>query len=517
MLKDRVLNMHRNPQKLIDEGSSLTPSLDASVEVAAVSIIDGEVEAIGVLVASDGPIPEALGLNREALVVAGFDASLGSTLKVAGTVNPLLVLVGLGSTEQSESVEDAGSVARTAAAAFGRAVPKLGRLAIRVPKSGSTEHAAVVAQAIAEGLILARYRLRRFMHKQTDVPLAAVMIEMPEAEQQPVKQAIIDGVVAAQAANIARDLTNLPPGHLTPHDLGETAAALGARFGFKVELFGEQQLIEMGCGGILGVGSGSVEESMLIKLDYMPESPATAHLGLVGKGITYDSGGISLKPSDAMHLLMKMDMGGAAAVLAAFTAFRALGVSARVTGWLACAENMPSGSSYRLGDVLTARGGTTVEIKNTDAEGRIVMMDALVLATEENVDAVVDIATLTGAAMRTFGNLTAALFGNDDGLVAAISDSAKRTDEQVWRLPLERQYRKQLDSGVADIANLGGPNAGSITAALFLQEFVDGTPWAHLDIAGTMQSESDDGWRSRGATGFGTRLLIDLARHYART
>ena len=228
----------------------------------------------------------------------------------------------------------------------------------------------------------------------------------------------------------------------------------------------------------------------------------------------YDSGGISLKPSDPMHLLMKMDMGGAAAVLGAFTALRDLGVTAAVTGWLVCTDNMPSGSAYKLGDVLTCRNGKTVEIKNTDAEGRIAMMDGLALAVEAGVDAIVDIATLTGAALMALGTSRAAVLGNSQAIVDQVIAASAATDEPVWQFPLERKYRKQLDSAVADISNLGGPYAGSITAALFLDEFVAGTPWGHIDIAGTMSAESDDAWRSAGATGCGARLLAQFASQF---
>ncbi|WP_337026903.1 leucyl aminopeptidase family protein, partial [Microbacterium sp. LB16] len=215
-----------------------------------------------------------------------------------------------------------------------------------------------------------------------------------------------------------------------------------------------------------------------------------------------------------MHLLMKMDMGGAAAVLGAFVGLRDAGVTAQVTGWLMCTDNMPSGTAYKLGDVLTARGGTTIEVKNTDAEGRLVMSDALVLATEDGVDAIVDIATLTGAALVSLGAATAPVFGNDQATVDLVRAASDAVDESVWQLPLEQKYRKQLDSEIADIANLGGPFAGATTAALFLQHFVGETPWAHLDIAGTMQTEKDDSWRTAGATGFGARLLLETARTY---
>jgi leucyl aminopeptidase len=253
----------------------------------------------------------------------------------------------------------------------------------------------------------------------------------------------------------------------------------------------------------------------MIRLDHVPTGTARGHLGLVGKGITYDSGGISLKPSNAMHAAMKMDMSGAGAVLAAMTVLAELDVPVRVTAYLACTDNMPSGSATKLGDVLTTRSGRTIEVVNTDAEGRLVMADAIDLVTEAGVEAILDVATLTGAALMALGPQTAAVIGNDDAIVALVEDAARATDEQVWRLPLDRRYRPWLESEVADLKNLGGESAGAITAALFLAEWVGATPWAHLDIAGPMRSDTDDAWRTKGATGFGARLLVEAISAYA--
>jgi leucyl aminopeptidase len=225
----------------------------------------------------------------------------------------------------------------------------------------------------------------------------------------------------------------------------------------------------------------------------------------------YDSGGLSLKPGDEVHAQMKNDMSGAAAVLAAMSGLRASGCRAEVTAFLMCTDNMPSGTAMALGDVLTIRGGTTVEVINTDAEGRLVMADAIVLATEAGFDAIIDVATLTGACMRALGTEVAGVMGNDQSLVDQIRSAAAATDEPVWQLPLEPRYRKQLDSNVADLRNLGSANAGAITAALFLAEFAGDTPWAHIDIAGTAQSEGDAGWRTAGCTGFGARLTLRAA------
>ena len=278
-----------------------------------------------------------------------------------------------------------------------------------------------------------------------------------------------------------------------------------------MEVFDEPALWELGCGGLLGVNAGSHDEPRMIKLTYRPDGEPTGHLTLVGKGIMYDSGGISLKPADGTHATMKNDMSGAGAVLAAMTALPAIGCRTAVTGYLMCTDNMPSGTALKMGDVITMRGGTTVEVTNTDAEGRLVMGDALVLATEEPTDAIVDIATLTGAALRALGPEIAAVIGNDDGLVGQIKAASAATDEPVWELPLARRYRKYLNSDIADMNNLGGLHAGAITAALFLVELVGDHPWAHIDIAGTAQADAPDAWRPAGCTGFGARLLVELA------
>ncbi|MDQ2623892.1 MAG: leucyl aminopeptidase, partial [Actinomycetota bacterium] len=371
---------------------------------------------------------------------------------------------------------------------------------------------ALVARALTEGAVLARYRYAVLQSDSKHVPLERITFDVAGVDDdEGFATGIATGLREARTTAIARDLANTPPGRLTATDLGEVARSLGERFGFEVELFDKAALTELGCGGLLGVNQGSAEEPCMIKLSFVPDGEPTGHLGLIGKGIMYDSGGISLKPSDPMHLLMKMDMGGAASVLGAFTGLREAGASARVTGWLMCTDNMPSGTSYKLGDVLVARGGTTIEVKNTDAEGRLVMCDAFVLANEDGVDAIIDIATLTGAALMSLGQYRAPLFANDDALAGAVLAASEGADEPLWRLPLERKYRSQLDSDIADIANLGGKFAGATTAALFLEHFAGETPWAHIDIAGTMQSETDDSWRSKGATGFGARVLLGVA------
>ncbi|WEK62223.1 MAG: leucyl aminopeptidase [Candidatus Microbacterium colombiense] len=503
--------MDRRPNKIIPADLATVPGLDAldatRIEVA---VIPADVQALGIGVYADGDVPGDVGFDRAALESAGFTAKPGSILTVPRAGKPDLVVVGLG-----VRADLTAHVLRDAAAAFVRGAARAERLGLRIAELGDAETALDVeaaTRALAEGALLARYRYVVLKGTTTHVALSSLVLDLPGYGE--VQAAIDVAYVGARAAVVARDLANTPPGHLTAVNMGEIAEQLGERFGFGVELFDKDALIALGCGGLLGVNQGSTEEPRMIKLTYTPAGEPSGHLGLVGKGIMYDSGGISLKPSDPMHLLMKMDMGGAAAVLGAFTGLRDAGATAAVTGWLMCTDNMPSGTSYKLGDVLTARGGTTIEVKNTDAEGRLVMSDALVLATEDGVDAIIDIATLTGAALVSLGSATAPVFGNHQGTVDLVRAASEAVGEQVWQLPLERKYRPQLDSEIADIANLGGPFAGATTAALFLEHFVGETPWAHLDIAGTMQTEKDDSWRTAGATGFGARILLDVARGF---
>jgi leucyl aminopeptidase len=291
--------------------------------------------------------------------------------------------------------------------------------------------------------------------------------------------------------------------------------AQAADAGLKAEVFNKDQLKQMGCGGMIGVNKGSVEPPRMVRLTWKPKG-ATGHVALVGKGVMYDSGGISLKPSDPTHAVMKMDMSGAAAVLATMLSLKALNVKTAVTGYLMCTDNMPSGSALKLGDVLTMRNGKTVEIHNTDAEGRLILADGLSLAAEQKPHAIVDIATLTGACLVALGEKVAGALTNNDELFTQIKKSSERVDEPVWQLPLVKDYRRLLDSNVADMRNIGGPSGGTITAALFLSEFVNDIPWVHLDIAGPMKVDGDEGWMNRGATAFGTRLLIDFVTNFKR-
>ena len=498
---------------VIDPAFDPVPSLSREVAVSVSNDAEGA-GATALFVAAEGALPEGVpeGLDRDALAAAGFTGKQGQTLVLPGA--PLTVLVGTG-----KGLTTAAQL-RDAVASFTRAARETPWIAADLSgiiESGAVE-AELAAQAATEGAVLARYRYEALKSEPKTVQLERLTLVLGGGAEEAGDAAEIGverGLILARTASLARDLGNTPPRHLSAVKFAEIVQNLGPQFGLEVEVFDRQQLIELGCGGLLGVNAGSTEEPRMVKIRYTPEGATdeTAHLALVGKGIMYDSGGISLKPSNAMHAAMKLDMMGAAAVFSSMTSLRELGATAVVTGWLMCTDNMPSGSATKLGDVLTIRGGTTVEVKNTDAEGRLVMADALVLATEEErrPDAIVDIATLTGAALMALGTKTAAMLANDDQVAAQLQAAADVTDENTWRMPLDHRYREQLKSDVADLSNIGGQYAGVILAALFLNEFVDGVPWGHLDIAGTMQAESDDLWRSTGSTGFGARLLAEFA------
>ncbi len=488
------------------EGFTPVPSAQQTTTVSAGPA--GESAAVAYLVTADTPLPEGLGVDRDALTAAGLTEDAGSTV-VVPRAGAAAIVVELGK-EAEVTVDGLRNAAAAAVRAVAKVASSVGILVPEVPVDPTD-----AAAAVTEGALLGRYRYTALKSEAKEKPLESLAVEIAGADAEEVAAGIGSGVVTARAAAIARDLANTPPGHLSAVDLADVTAQLAGEYGFESVAFGKDELIEMGCGGILGVNAGSAFEPRLIKLHYAPDGEAAGHLGLVGKGIMYDSGGISLKPSNPLHLLMKMDMGGAAAIVGTFAALRDAGVDTEVTAWLCCTDNMPSGSATKLGDVLTARNGMTVEVKNTDAEGRLVMMDGLSLAVEEGVDAVIDIATLTGASIVALGTRRAALFGTDRVLLDTLAASSEAVDEPVWEMPLEASYRKELDSQIADISNMGGQWAGATAAALFLKEFTGDTPWAHVDIAGPMSSDADDAWRSAGATGFGARLLLHAAADFA--
>jgi leucyl aminopeptidase len=455
-------------------------------------------------VATSGPVPKALGADRRRLTAWGFDAAIGSTFVVPASDGRLHVAAGAGEPGQSDP-----AAIRHAAAAFARAAAGHENLAVDLT-AATADTIETAVRATVEGVLLARYRYDALRSKPSAKGVRRLSLVVADEHVATARAAARRGHAFASATILSRDLANTPHNHLSATRIAEIAVALGMERGFEVEVHEEDALRSMGIGGLLGVNAGSAEPPRMVKLTYRPAAP-TGRLALVGKGIMYDSGGIALKPADLVHAQMKNDMSGAGAILAAFTQLAELGCTTEVTGYLMCTDSMPSGTAMALGDVITIRGGTTVEVLNTDAEGRLVMADGLVLAAEDGVDAIVDIATLTGATQRAFGRDIASVFGTDDGLVDQVRDASDLTDEKVWPMPLHRPYRSMLNSGVADMSNMAYGDGGAITAALFLAEFVGDVPWAHVDIAGTAQANRDSSWTTAGCTGFGARLLLELA------
>jgi leucyl aminopeptidase len=482
-------------------------------------------DAVGIPVTTDKAVPAELGISREQLAALGFDGSVGQAQVVPATGKKVMIAVGVGAGTSAKADD-----LRTAAAALARAASKVKSLSTTLAAAGRGDKASA-AQAVTEGLILATNRYgalksdRNFGSKLTAVELVADSKAFA-ATSNGCKR----GMIVGSAVAMARDFINMPPAHLTAKAFADHAQRVAADTGLRVEVYDKDKLLAMGCGGIVGVNRGSAQPPRMVKLVYRaPRTRAKGaskssagkkssrpHLVMVGKGVMYDSGGISLKPSDPSHAMMKADMSGAAAVLATMSTLKALGCRSDVTAYLMCTDNLPSGSALAMGDVLTMRNGKTVEIHNTDAEGRLILADGLSLAAELKPDAIVDIATLTGACARALGPEMSGVMGNDDRFVGQVLDAGKTTDEKVWQLPLERSYRKMLDSYIADMKNVGGADAGAITAALFLDEFTAGIPWAHIDIAGPMWADSDAGWLQRGGTAYGTRLLIELAESFRR-
>jgi leucyl aminopeptidase len=439
----------------------------------------------------------------------GYHGDLGeiARLPVGGKLGvDLLLVVGLG---QAEAVTT--DSLRKAAGAAARAAQRTAALAIAVPGEVATDaDDADRAQAVAEGASLGAYAFTAYRTKADDVPdLAGIeLLAGDDTDAKAVQRGVETGTVTARAVALCRDLVNEPPHAKRPPDLAERIVTAAKDAGLKTAVRDEKALAKDGFGGIIGVGQGSQAPPRLVELTHDP-GRASGHVTLVGKGITFDSGGLSLKTSQGMTW-MKVDMAGAASVTAAMTAIATLNPRIKVTGLVPLAENLPSATAYRPSDVLTHYGGTTVEVMNTDAEGRLVLADALAYAAQAKPDAIVDVATLTGAQITALGKKISALMSVDDALAHALSAAADAAGEPTWRLPLPGEYREQLKSNVADLKNIGkAGEAGSVIAGLFLEEFVGDRPWAHFDVAGPAWTDEGDGfYTTKGGTGVPVRTLV---------
>ncbi|MDO8616639.1 MAG: leucyl aminopeptidase [Dehalococcoidia bacterium] len=368
------------------------------------------------------------------------------------------------------------------------------------------------AQAIAEGAVMGAYRFRRYKHNEDDTSKdieTLAIVESDAAKLDAVRRGVERGVILGQAANHTRDLANEPANELPPAKFAERAQALAGDAGLECEVLDEQTLRELGMGALLGVGVGSAQPPCFIILRYRGRPDSDQTIGLIGKGITFDSGGISIKPAAGMEA-MKGDMSGGAAIISAMWALGKLRPAVNVTGLVPAAENMPSGSAIRPGDVLRAMNGKTIEVINTDAEGRLILADAICYARQQKLSPLIDVATLTGAMQIALGPGATGFMTTDDGLAEAITKAGQAAGEPMWRFPLIDDYAEGLRSNVADIKNTGNRNGGAISAAKFLHFFVEDTPWAHIDMAGTDDADKEKGVWVKGSTGIPTRTLVNL-------
>ncbi|WP_441247635.1 leucyl aminopeptidase [Kitasatospora sp. McL0602] len=457
----------------------LTPQRASDVDAVVVPVWAGELPAE---------------LSPAFLAGSGFSGAAGQTLHLPG--DPVTVLLGCG-----PRAAYGPDTARTAAARLARGVGGYRRLAVQAPDAD--------LRPLVEGYLLGGYRFSGYF---TAAPRVDQRIDLVAEDTPEARAALATGLRVGGAVLLARDLVNEPGEALTPPEFAERALKISSDSGLECEVWDAKRISHERLGGLLGVSRGSLVPPRLVRLRYRPAEPAARRIALVGKGVTYDAGGLALKPN-AELATMKADMAGAATVLATMSTLGALNCPIAVDGWLPLTENMPNADPIRVGDVLRMRSGATVEVRHPDAEGRLILADALALAGETGPDAIIDLATLTDAAAVALGRRITAVMGTDEALSEAVRAAGRRAGEQFWPLPLPEEYRTQLTSRVADLVNytIGVRHGTALLAGLFLREFVPpGIPWAHLDIQGTALSDTDDGEWVPGGTGVGVRTLVEL-------
>ncbi|GAA1182442.1 leucyl aminopeptidase [Kitasatospora gansuensis] len=493
--------------------TALSVSTSSAASLRADALVIGVAKGPkGLLLASGAEaVAEAFdGKLAELLATLGATGAEGEAVKLpapAGVKAPLVLAVGLGEAEQGHSLE----TLRKAAGVAARTLAGAKKAALALPAVSAEE-----IEAVALGALLGAYSYSTYRNGDGKAPVGELTVLTERKGSKDAKAAIERATAVGEEINRARDLINAAPNDLNPKSFAAIAQAAAKDHGLKFEVLDEKALTKGGFGGLLGVGTGSANPPRLVKVAYThPKAKAT--LAFVGKGITYDSGGISLKPA-GHNETMKCDMAGAAAVFATVVAAKRLGLQVNVTAWLALAENMPSGTATRPGDVLRMYGGKTVEVLNTDAEGRLVLADAIVRAGEEQPDVIVDVATLTGAMVLALGNRIFGVMANSDELRDRLHATAEAAGEQSWPMPLPVELRKGMtETTIADLANMGERMGGGLVAGLFLKEFVaEGIDWAHLDIAGPAFHEGAPfGYTPRGGTGSAIRTLLRFAEETA--
>jgi leucyl aminopeptidase len=488
-----------------------TPAL--RLVVGAAAGVDADVLVLPVFAGHDTPLPDL----PDALVASLAALREGSDLKgepfeqhwlrVDDVAARRVLLLGVGAAD-----EVSADLARRLGTAAGLAARARGCGRVAIVAHGALAGEAQV-RALAEGVTLAAFHVDAYKTKDrklADLQSAALVVA--EGGASTLADAVALGGVVGEATNVARAAAHEPPNVLTPRALAERAQALFAGTSVQVEVLDEHQLHDLHMGLLLGVAQGSAHVPRLIVLTYTPEQPAGPVLGLVGKAVTFDTGGISIKPAENMDR-MKYDMCGGAAVLGAFHALSRVGAPRKVIGVIAAVENMPSGTAFRPGDVLTGASGLTVEITNTDAEGRLILGDALWYAQKRGATHLVDIATLTGACAVALGRVASGLFGTPERWRDTVQEAGTRGGDFLWPLPMTDDYKELMKSDIADMVNAAGTRyGGAISAAIFLKAFAGDTPWAHLDIAGTAWADEPKPYQPKGPTGVAVRTLIELAR-----
>ena len=478
-----------------------------TIDFSVVAAMPEDTDIVAVLHAEGGS--GAPGVDWDVVGRLGFEGKAGTSQVVAGSDGRLVAVVGLGPLDAVDA-----ATLRKAGATLARAVRRHRSVAVSLPEHLDVAPAHA-AQAFFEGVSLASYSFDRYKSAAEPSLVARVSLVAP-ADPAGAEAAVARAARISEAVGWARDLVNEPGGTLTPKALADAAVEMADREGLDITVLDETAIVEARLGGLLGVNRGSNQPPRFLELRHLPADEARGTVALVGKGITFDSGGLSIKPADAM-MAMKADMGGAAAVLGAMSAVATFAPDLEVRAYVPVTDNMLGGDATRPGDVLRVRNGTTVEVLNTDAEGRLVLADALCLAVEGEPDAIIDLATLTGACMVGLGERIAGLMGNHSGWRTQVTQAADRAGERVWPLPLPDDYRAFLDSSVADLKNIGPRYGGALTAGLFLREFVpDSLPWAHLDIAGPADASAAYDEVGKGGTGFGVRTLARLLAGWSK-
>ncbi len=478
------------------------PLLELSGDTLAIGLFEDAVELTGELAKLDEQFG---GVLKELIAEEEFTAKAYSSIFTrvsAGSPIRKIILVGLGKPDALKL-----ETLRRAAAAVARVAKKQKSKNLGLSLPLCDNKPAETAQAIAEGLQLALYQDIRFKSEPEDKGAKIETVDLLGLAGQ--EAAITRANHIVSGVNLARELVAAPANEVTPITLAETAQAIATEHGIEIQILEREDCEKLGMGAFLGVAQASDLPPKFIHLTYKPAGTPRRKLAIIGKGLTFDSGGLNIKGAGSGIETMKIDMGGAGATLGAAKAIAQIKPDVEVHFISAATENMISGHAMHPGDILKASNGKTIEVNNTDAEGRLTLADALVYADKLGVDAIVDLATLTGACIVALGDDIAGLFTPDDAVAAQLEQAAQSAGEKLWRLPMEEKYFEGLKSGIADMKNTGPRAGGSITAALFLKQFVKDTPWAHLDVAGPVWADKENGYNSPGATGYGVRTLVN--------